>query len=303
MADATQIIQIYATAGEFLAQMQGRLEAQEALYGLMLGLALRLHHYSERIELPPYLATVTDRDGAMTAALMTPPHGPILYSESTAYASALARLAQHMQSVHPTLPLVNGPTHLSATFAQCWAELTGVTAEMIRQERVFELRQVNSLAYCAGHMRLATMDDVRLAAAWITDFGREALGEEGTDPAAAIPGVQQRIHDQSLYLWENGVGEVVALAGSTRPTPHGISIGPVYTPPAWRGRGYATALVASLSQHLLDRGYDFCALFTDLANPTSNSIYQKIGYRPVGDYTVYRFSDLSRSTHSVQVAS
>jgi predicted GNAT family acetyltransferase len=80
------------------------------------------------------------------------------------------------------------------------------------------------------------------------------------------------------------------LAGAARPTVNGIAIGPVYTPPQFRGKGYASSLVAKLSQHLLDQGRTFCTLFTDLANPTSNRIYQNIGYRPVCDYTVYRFN-------------
>jgi predicted GNAT family acetyltransferase len=81
----------------------------------------------------------------------------------------------------------------------------------------------------------------------------------------------------------------VALAGRNRSTPHGYCIGPVFTPPQFRGRGYATALTAALSQALLEGGKQFTALFTDLANPTSNSIYQKIGYRPLCDFDEYRF--------------
>jgi predicted GNAT family acetyltransferase len=65
----------------------------------------------------------------------------------------------------------------------------------------------------------------------------------------------------------------------------------VYTPPEWRGKGYASACVAALSQLCLDSGYQFCMLYTDLANPTSNSIYQKIGYQPIGESREYRFGD------------
>jgi predicted GNAT family acetyltransferase len=68
-----------------------------------------------------------------------------------------------------------------------------------------------------------------------------------------------------------------------------MAISLVYTPPDLRQRGYATACVASLSQMLLDEGWQFCTLFTDLANPTSNSIYRKIGYKPVGDFHDYLF--------------
>ena len=75
----------------------------------------------------------------------------------------------------------------------------------------------------------------------------------------------------------------VSMAGLSRPTTHGISINDVYTAPEFREKGYASSLVAHLSQYALDHGKEFCSLYTDLANPTSNSIYQKIGYYPVAD--------------------
>jgi predicted GNAT family acetyltransferase len=89
-------------------------------------------------------------------------------------------------------------------------------------------------------------------------------------------------------LWEDG-GEVVSLSGWGGPTPNGIRIGPVYTPPELRGRGYATSLVAELSQALLDAGRRFCFLYTDLANPTSNAIYERIGYVRVCEAAMVAF--------------
>ena len=91
-----------------------------------------------------------------------------------------------------------------------------------------------------------------------------------------------------MFLWEDG-GQPVAMAMSSRPLQHSITVSAVYTPPEHRQQGYATALVARLSQHLLDMGYEFINLFTDLENPTSNSIYQKIGYNPVIDFRSYKF--------------
>ena len=90
-----------------------------------------------------------------------------------------------------------------------------------------------------------------------------------------------------MFLWD--IGQPVSLAARSRHTTHGINVGPVYTPPAFRRRGYAGACVAALSQQMLDAGWEFCTLFTDLANPTSNSVYQKIGYRPVCDFDEYVF--------------
>ena len=94
--------------------------------------------------------------------------------------------------------------------------------------------------------------------------------------------MRQRIDSGRLFFWKDP--EPVSMAGSAGPTPSGIRISAVYTPPGLRGRGYASAAVAALSQKMLDGGRRFCFLFTDLANPTSNSIYQKIGYQPVCDF-------------------
>jgi hypothetical protein len=81
------------------------------------------------------------------------------------------------------------------------------------------------------------------------------------------------------------------MAASARPTKNAIAVNTVYTPPENRGNGYASGCVAQLSQRLLDSGYKSCVLFTDLANPTSNKIYQNIGYKPVADFTAYEFID------------
>ena len=90
-------------------------------------------------------------------------------------------------------------------------------------------------------------------------------------------------------LWEVE-GIVVSMAGFAGPTPNGIRVAWVYTPPENRGKGFAGACVAALSQKLLDDGRKFCFLYTDLANPISNHVYLKIGYEPVTDATVYSFS-------------
>jgi predicted GNAT family acetyltransferase len=91
-----------------------------------------------------------------------------------------------------------------------------------------------------------------------------------------------------MFLWEDG-GRAVSMVGVSGETPNGIRVAPVYTPPELRGRGYASACVAAVTQAQFDRGRRFCFLFTDLANPTSNKIYQAIGYEPVCDVDEYRF--------------
>lgn len=104
--------------------------------------------------------------------------------------------------------------------------------------------------------------------------------------------IDHRLPDRhaGLVPWEHE-GAPVSLAGFAGPTPHGVRVGPIYTPPAERRRGYASPLVATLSQRLLDGGRRFCFLYTDLSNPTSNRIYTDVGYEPVCDVNVFAFDN------------
>jgi predicted GNAT family acetyltransferase len=286
----------YATAEEFLRVMEPLLLQQDVRYGLMLGLALAVRERPDAYgDAPPFLATVEDSQGVAAAALMTPPYGVILYSERVDPRPGLDALAAHLASAGWTPPTANGPDLIPAAFAQAWTAATGAQAEVAMHERLFELRQVSHPAYSPGHMRQATLDDLDLVARWTVEFTVEAFGDlEPVDPEAARRGAERSIRNGVIFLWDDG--GPVSLARTSRPTPHGISIGPVYTPPIARGRGYATSCVAQLSQRLLDQGKAYVTLFTDLANPTSNRIYQKIGYQPVCDYTVYRFTHRRRAT-------
>ena len=133
-------------------------------------------------------------------------------------------------------------------------------------------------------MRLADTGDRTLALDWMTAFTEEAL-HGADDPGRIERSVDARLEPGGaggICLWETA-GRAVSLAGFGGPTPNGLRIGPVYTPPEHRGHGYGSAVTAAASQIALDRGKRFCFLYTDLANPTSNAIYMRIGYRPVCD--------------------
>ena len=126
-----------------------------------------------------------------------------------------------------------------------------------------------------------------LTADWFAAFAREVddLGKDEDQSAAA----REKISHGGVTLWEAG-GAPVAIACNTMPVAGQVRIGPVYTPPELRGHGYASAATAAVSQRLLEAGADEVLLYTDLANPVSNSIYQRIGYRPVEDRVVLAFS-------------
>ena len=282
----------FDSATDFLAIVRPSLEQDEAANNLMLGLALRLvanpgRYQGGRYRWPPLLAAVTEAGSLAAAALMTPPFKIIVYCPQPQPETALSGLVNLLHQKGIEIPGALGPSQAALTFARLWAQQSGHPWRAGMSERVYELRQVIPPPQPPGAMRLATAEDVELAARWMFEFWEEAVPQEKSTLEVARQEARYKILERDFYLWHDG--EAVALAGRNRPTPHGWCIGPVYTPLAFRQRGYATALTAALSQRLLDGGSQFTALFTNLANPISNSIYQKIGYRPVCDFNEYLF--------------
>jgi predicted GNAT family acetyltransferase len=273
-------------AQEFLAKAGAYLGAREAEHNLLLGLAGVLSARPNLYRSTPYFAAV-QRDGAVVAAaLRTPPHNLVL--SEVAEPAAVDALANDAAEAFGELPGVVGPKEASRRFAKLWSQATGRPAEPAMAERIFRAAAVRPPRAVPGSMRHATAADRSLLVEWFTAFQEEAMGGRTFRPAEdAVEDYLSRGEDGGVYLWEDG--EPVSLAGYGSPTPNGIRVGPVYTPPARRGRGYASALTAQLTSFLLSSGRRFCFLFTDLANPTSNRIYQRIGYEPVSDVDEYRF--------------
>jgi predicted GNAT family acetyltransferase len=273
-------------AQEFLAQARAYLSSREAEHNLLLGLAGVLSARPNLYGSTPYFAAV-ERDGAVVAAaLRTPPHNLVL--SEVAEPAAVDAIANDAAEAFGELPGVVGPKEASRRFAELWSEATGRQAERGMAERIFRAETVRAPRGVAGSMRRATAADRSLLVEWFAAFQEEAMRGRTFRPAEdAVEDYLSRRDDGGAYLWEDG--EPVSMAGCGSPTPNGIRVGPVYTPPVRRSRGYASALTAELTSRLLSSGRRFCFLFTDLANPTSNRIYQSIGYEPVGDVDEYRF--------------
>jgi predicted GNAT family acetyltransferase len=277
-------------ASDFLVRARAELERNEVVNGLPLGIALHLQQFPERIEVPPYLATVEDEGKLIVAAVMTPPFRLIVASNQVdAFGEAPSLLIHNLRDHGWPVPGVIGPSPLSDLFAQTWTSLTGEVAHLRRQERLFELTQVIAPRPGPGSLRIATPDDTALVVRWIKAFQQEALRTSISDEEADSWS-RTRIGHGEVYLLVLPDGPIVSLLATTRPLSRVISIAYVYTPPELRGHGYASRSVAALSQHLLESGWQRCSLFTDLSNPTSNTIYQQVGYRPVHDFNEYDFS-------------
>lgn len=253
----------------------------EAEHNALLGILQTLLYYPDRYPQSPYLALVQTGDQIQAVALRTPPRH-LLLSKVQDW-NALEQIAQDLQQEQ--LPGVSGLVAEVEMFAQIWQTLTGQSCQLDFESRIYQLTQVEPVAVAGGFFRLATEADRPLLLQWMTDFDA-MLGV--VDRSETERGLNVQLQRQSLYLWEDGVP--VSLAGGRLFSATAARIAPVYTPPEHRRKGYATACVAALSQHLLNQGIRCCYLFADLANPTSNSIYQQIGYRPVCDWREYIFS-------------
>jgi predicted GNAT family acetyltransferase len=262
-------------AGSFLA-------AREAEHNLIFGICSAMLGDPTIYPEPPYLGVVIDGDRVVAAAMRTPPHALIL--SETDVPDAIDVVLGDL--VGTSLPGVLGPAALSAAFAERWAARTGDPVRLLVRERAFRLGRVKPPWPVAGSMRQATLADRPLVVAWLEAYVAEALEDEEWDTEElADRWISGR--NRTLFLWEDG--QVVSLTGVGGLTPTGIRIGPVYTPPEHRGRGYASNLVAAASQRQLDAGRSFVFLFTDLANPTSNHVYEAIGFEPVSDIDRYVF--------------
>jgi uncharacterized protein len=276
----------HADADSFLGVAGDFLGEREAEHNLILGLSSLLRRdpllYGEQ----PYFATVEADGRIIGAAMRTPPHNFVL-SEFDAD-EAVAAMVEDARDAFGELPGVVGPKERAAQFADAWRAATGATAHLEIAQRIFAADHVDEPRPTTGAMRDYDHHDREQAIRWMDDFVAEALPEAPPESSADFVDRREEDPDAGLVIWDD-VGPV-SMAGFGGRTPNGIRVGPVYTPPTLRGRGYASALTAALTRRLLESGRRFCFLYTDLSNPTSNSIYQRIGYRAVSDADLWSFS-------------
>jgi len=240
------------------------------------------HAFGER---DPQLLTWIGPDGNPGGAVVrTPPFPYILSAVSADAVHALIDLF-----VEPGSDLDGREANVTGdceeAFVSTWTTRTGHRPRVIERNRLYRLdKLVPPDPLPAGKARQARSADVPIAARWLEEFWGELSHAVRPDASIAAPAIAEaRIAEGAFWLWLDGDGTPVSLAGHTPIVAGASRIGPVYTPRELRGRGYAGAVTAAASRALLSQGADEVLLFTDLANPTSNALYQRIGYREVSD--------------------
>lgn len=223
---------------------------------------------------------VEDGSDIVATAQHTPPHGAYV---STGPAEAMRTLARTLWQLRPGLPGVAGLDTAPHEFAAEWSRLGGPQATIAMRLGLYAADEVIIPLGISGRLRPATDGDASLLRVWADRFIAEASATSGEKDE-----VGPRIDAGLLFVWE--VNDAVVSMASVTAAQAGVSrVNFVYTPPEKRKRGYASACVAALTARELAKPGRTCMLNTDLANPTSNAIYQAVGYRRVGDAVILRF--------------
>ena len=279
--------QLTGDVGAYLAAAGGFLRANAVRNTIMLSVAETLQAQGPAVfgDGTPLFGWWAEPDGAVRAALLHTPPYPILLTvlppgAATALAAELAARDRHP-------PGVNAAPAPAQEFAAAWTQQTGQRYRMGMRMRLYELGRLQPPdPHPPGQARTALEEDRDLLLAWLDAFYDEA-GPEGPRESRRV--VDDRLAFGGLVFWEHD-GAPVSLAGWAKPAAGLARIGPVYTPPELRGRGFGAAVTAAVTQAALDGGAGGVLLFTDLSNPTSNTLYQRLGFAPVTDWIVIRFT-------------
>ena len=267
-------------AGQFLERVGGFLRRRPVEHSVLLSTAAKRVGAAGVGPEPDLWLWVEDGGDVVATAQHTPPRGAYL---STGPAAAMRALAGALRTLRPGLPGVSGLDTSPYEFAAQWSRLGGPQATPAMRLGLYAAAEVSIPPDVPGRLRLATHADASVLRGWADQFFTESgATSAGSDEIGA------RIDARLLVVWEVD-GAAVSMAATTVAQGGVSRVNFVYTPVEKRGRGFASACVATLTAHELAMPGRTCMLYTDLANPTSNGIYQAVGYRRVGDAVELEF--------------
>ena len=266
-------------AETFLQSRQEVLSQNESLYCLTWA-AIARSQADEASQTSHRFLTFRDQSRVTAHAIIQQAGSHLILSpmsegEACELADTLARNGIALQ-------IAEGPNDPILSFCQRWTENTSARCETVMNQGLHELTMVDMPELAGGCLVQASHEHrstlLSLMRGFATSISADAMSIDALESRADRVLAQRR-----AYLWQDGSGTVVAMAAVVRESPHTASISWVYTPPQYRRRGHAARVVATLSQAQLDAGKRACNLHTDLANPTSNGVYHRIGYRKISE--------------------
>ena len=269
-------------ANQYYQRVESYLLQDEAVNCLLLAISLSLCQ-SDRHK-SSYLALVEENRMILATAIHV--RDSQLFLSKSSNLEAVRLITKDLAVSSRSISGITAPQSEAEAFIAAWQKSTKQSIELKIAMQIQQIEKIKAIDYAAGQLRLATSAEIELLTKWIQAFTKEALGVNELE-ADSQRWVIRHLEQDSFYIWENK-NRLVSMAAFGGTTPNGIRIGSVYTPPEYRGEGYATSCVATMSKILLKQK-KYCFLFTDIANSTSNKIYAQIGYRPMGKIEDYEF--------------
>ena len=270
---------VFKQAKEFEDKAKPFLMKNEDVYSLFYGIlqGIKAGRYENS-----FMATIEENNRVVALFQMTPPHPLNLIIIDELKTDDILTLAT-LELFERKLPIqsVVGLKSVVNAFSEKWQRTTNCKAKLLMDQGLYRLDNVDqSLDRSPGSWRYARKDEATLLANWFKAFESDT-GLKNSPLAEIKKKVNQFLEDEEVFFWEEQ-GKVVSMMKKARPTERGVTVSFVYTPPEERKKGYARTMVAAGSEELL-KTYDFCVLYTDMMNPTSNKIYQEIGYQKIAD--------------------
>lgn len=268
-------IRRYGDFGLALRELEPWLRKREAEFGLIIGILRQLASGKHLYE-PPFFVAGVEVDGELVGCAYRTP--PFKLGITDLPSVAMEPLAGALREVYSGLPAVLGPQDAAVRFGFAWSRVCDCEPAVGMRQGLYRIDEVTLPDRMPpGALEPADEADWETLVAWTTEF----VHESGLEPVNYDKRVRLLLDQGSLFVWRSE-GVLRAMAGWMAPTGRGIRVGHVYTPPSERGRGYATAATGELTRRLLQE-YDFCTLYTDLSNPTSNGVYRRLGYRQIAE--------------------
>jgi len=276
----------FNSAGDFLKKCEDFMLHNESENNLVIGLADAMNRQMRDFNAPLYFALI-ENDNVIGAALRTDEQRPLAITRMNV--EAVEQLCSTLKFKDIALAGVVGEEVSSKNFSKCYCFSIGVTSTLGMYQGVYETDKIKIPKNKVLKMHLARKDNLEVTAKFMAGFINDCFPSDKNVAEKSKKMARRHIKNQSSYLLVNEQNDFVSMAANNRETRNTACISWVYTPPQFRMQGYGAMITALVSQKMLDSGKKRCNLFTDLKNPTSNSIYKKIGYKMIGKSKQFEF--------------
>lgn len=270
----------FTSVENYLDHCQTFLIKNESENSLPLGVAISIKEKMRKASSPYYFA-IENEQQILAVAQRTNLDRPMFLSKMDAVWVKL--LCEKMMPLNISLEGVVGLPYTSETFSEIYSQKNGLSCKLSMRQGLYELKKVLMPELDGEQLIVASTNEAKTCHDYMLGFVSDCFPNHKSPREEAQKISENLLTNKNLYLLKNKTGEFVSMIGNSRNSPNGASISYVYTPKIHRRNGYGSKITALLSQKLLDQGFKFCNLYTDLLNPTSNSIYKKIGYEMIGE--------------------